>query len=103
MTTKTWTLENKYMGHAEHRAYNECIQFEGDECSECDEFYALIARLELLPESAFESQPDTQSIRRGCDGGCGRVLARYNLCEQCETAMRTNAAAQGYTDDDLPF
>jgi hypothetical protein len=28
------------------------------------------------------------SIREGCHGGCGRVLARYSLCEACERAMK---------------
>ena len=33
-----------HVAHAEHRAYNECYQFEGDVCGECDEFYAAIAK-----------------------------------------------------------
>jgi hypothetical protein len=34
------SIDGLYEMHAEHRSYNECIQFEGDVCGECEKFAA---------------------------------------------------------------
>jgi len=53
-------ISELYMALAEHQAYKECIQFEGDECGTCDQIYAEIERAKDLSDNpvAESSQGD---------------------------------------------
>lgn len=78
-------LEDLFIEEAEHRAYRECIQFEGDECRTCAAFDAQIAEL------------DAALTRFDCDC-CGHLVALRTpphllplvLCADCNGGTAIN-------------
>lgn len=78
-------LEDLAIEHAEHRAYNECIQFEGDSCWTCTKYD--------MDRAAITSAVQTLD----CDG-CGRQtpLATHPrdlvivLCADCNGGYRVS-------------
>ena len=81
-------ISELYIAWREHTAYNECIQFEGDTCGECDQIGDEIHALEIEDMKANEAKdnaltPVPQSSQGDQTRFCSTCGYNYTPGEPC--------------------